>query len=79
MCLALPARVMALREGNLATVDVGGVRKEISLGLVEDVEVGAYVLVHVGYALCRIDEEDAQETLAMFAELAERFSKQDGA
>jgi len=76
MCLALPARVLALHEGNLATVDLGGVRKEISLGLVEHVDVGAYVLVHVGYALSRIDEDEAQKTLAVFAELAERFADQ---
>lgn len=57
----------------MATVDVGGVRKEISLGLVENVAVGDYVIVHVGYALSRVDEEEAQKTLAMFAEIEERF------
>jgi hydrogenase expression/formation protein HypC len=69
MCLALPARVVGLHPaGDLATVAIGGVRKEISLALVEDVRVDDYVLVHVGYALNRISEEEARITLALFAE-----------
>jgi hydrogenase expression/formation protein HypC len=69
MCLALPARVVSIHAaGDLATVDVGGVRKEISLALVEDIQVDDYVLIHVGYALNRISEEEAQITLALFAE-----------
>jgi hydrogenase expression/formation protein HypC len=69
MCLALPARVLRLHAGaDLATVEVGGVRKEVSLALLEHVQVDDYVLVHVGYALNRISEEEAQRTLALFAE-----------
>jgi hydrogenase expression/formation protein HypC len=69
MCLALPARVVSIHDdGDLATVAVGGVRKEISLALVEDIRVDDYVLIHVGYALNRISEEEAQITLALFAE-----------
>jgi hydrogenase expression/formation protein HypC len=68
MCLALPARVVSLHACDTATVAVGGVRKEISLALVEDVRVDDYVLIHVGYALNRISEEEARLTLALFAE-----------
>jgi hydrogenase expression/formation protein HypC len=69
MCLALPARIVSIHaSGDLATVAVGGVRKEISLALVEDVQVDDFVLVHVGYALNRISEEEARLTLALFAE-----------
>lgn len=69
MCLALPARVVSIdAAGDLAMVSVGGVRKEISLALVEGVQVDDYVLIHVGYALSHISEEEAQLTLAMFAE-----------
>jgi len=69
MCLALPARVVSIdAAGDLAMVAVGGVRKEISLALVEDVQVDDYVLIHVGYALNKISEEEAQITLALFAE-----------
>jgi hydrogenase expression/formation protein HypC len=69
MCLAIPAKVIELRADHGALVDIGGVRKEISLGLVEDVGVGDYVIVHVGYALARLDEEEAARTLALFAEM----------
>lgn len=69
MCLAIPARVAEIKEGDLAVVDLGGVRKEISLALVEDVAVGDYVIVHVGYALNKLDPEEAARTLALFAEM----------
>ncbi len=69
MCLAIPAKVVELREGDQAVIDLGGVRKEISLALVEGVEVGDYVIVHVGYALQKVDPEEAAKTLALFAGL----------
>ena len=68
MCLAIPARVVEMLEGDAARVDLGGVRKEISLALVDDVAVGDYVIVHVGYALSRLDADEAERTLALFAE-----------
>jgi hydrogenase expression/formation protein HypC len=68
MCLALPARVVALPEPETATIDVDGVQKRISLALVDGVEVGDYVIVHVGYALTRLDPDEAARTLATFAE-----------
>ncbi len=68
MCLAIPARVCELRADETALVDLDGVRKEISLALLDDVAVGDYVIVHVGYALARLDPEEAQRTLALFAE-----------
>jgi hydrogenase expression/formation protein HypC len=67
MCLALPAKVVRLDEATqLATVELGGVHQEVSLALVEDVELGDYLLIHVGYALQRLSEEEAMRTLAMF-------------
>lgn len=69
MCLAIPARVIRLLDDCGAVVDIGGVQKEISLGLVEGVGAGDYVIVHVGYALARLDEEEAVRTLALFAEM----------
>ncbi len=68
MCLALPVRVIELREGERAVVDAGGVRKEISVALVEGLEPGDYVILHVGYALTRLDAAEAERTLATFAE-----------
>ena len=69
MCLAIPARVVQLTKNDQALVDVGGVQKEISLALVEDVAEGDYVIIHVGYALNRLDPEEAEKTLALFAEM----------
>jgi hydrogenase expression/formation protein HypC len=66
MCLAIPARVVALLEPEAALIDVGGVRKRISLALVEGIVPGDYVIVHVGYALTRLDPDEAARTLAAF-------------
>ena len=68
MCLAIPARVVDLPAPDTALVDVGGVKKRISLALVDGVACGDYVIVHVGYALTRLDPEEAQRTLRTFAE-----------
>lgn len=68
MCLAIPARVVAI-DGDNAIVDLGGVRKDVSLALVEDVAIDDYVIVHVGYALNKLDPEEAAKTLALFAEM----------
>jgi hydrogenase expression/formation protein HypC len=68
MCLAVPAKVVAITEADQAIVDLGGVRKDVSLALVEDVQVGDYVIIHVGYALTRLDPEEAEKTLALMAE-----------
>lgn len=68
MCLAVPARVIALDPAtDMATVALGDVTKQISLALVEDIETGDYVLVHVGYALGRISPEEAERTLALIS------------
>jgi hydrogenase expression/formation protein HypC len=71
MCLAVPARIEQVNGVDTAIVNLGGVRKEISLALVEDVMVGDYVIVHVGYALQKLDEDEALRTLALFAEVSE--------
>jgi hydrogenase expression/formation protein HypC len=69
MCLALPAQIVALDpDNNMATASVDNVKVEVSLALVDDVMLGDYVLVHVGYALNKIDEDEALKTLALFAE-----------
>ena len=70
MCLAIPAKIVEI-NGVMATVDVGGVRKEISLALVDDVAVDDYVIVHVGYALNRLDPEEAATTLKLFEQIAD--------
>lgn len=69
MCLALPVEVVQLLEGDIAVVDLGGIRKEISLALLDGVAVGDYVILHVGYALSRLDPAEAARTLALFAQV----------
>jgi hydrogenase expression/formation protein HypC len=69
MCLALPARVVALLEGQQAQIDLGGVRKTVSLALVPEAQPGDYVIVHVGHAIGLIDPVEAERTLALFAEM----------
>lgn len=69
MCLAIPSLVVELLPNDVARIDLDGVRKDISLSLVEGVAVGDYVIVHVGFALQKLDPDEAAETLAMFAEL----------
>lgn len=82
MCLALPARVVSIDADEMAVVALEGVKKKISLALVEDVSVGDYVLVHVGYALHKVSEDEARRTLAMMAQagvLAEEIDEIRGA
>ena len=69
MCLAVPVKVVEVGAGDTAIVDLGGVKKEISLALLADVRVGDYVILHVGYALSKLDPEEAEKTLALFAEI----------
>ena len=80
MCLAVPARVVALLEDDRATVSLGGVTMPVSLALVEGVAVDDYVIVHVGYALIRLDRAEAERTLALLAEagLTEANATQTG-
>ena len=68
MCLAIPAKVTALEAGDMAVVALDGVKKRISIALLDDVAVGDYVLIHVGYALHKVSEEEAARTLALMAE-----------
>ncbi len=78
MCLALPARVVALLDGDEAQIDLGGVRKTVSIALVPDAQPGDYVIVHVGHAIGRIDPEEAERTLALFAEMAAAQADAEG-
>ncbi|MEY4209879.1 MAG: hypothetical protein RLZ92_258 [Pseudomonadota bacterium] len=69
MCLALPAQIIAIdTETNTATASVNQVKVEVSLALVDEIMIGDYVLVHVGFALQKIDHQEALATLALFAE-----------
>ena len=69
MCLAIPAQIIAIdAETGMATASVNQVKVEVSLALVDDVVIGDYVLVHVGFALQKIDHDEALATLVLFGE-----------
>lgn len=69
MCLAIPVRVESLLDDETALADIGGVKKAINVALIDDLAVGDYVILHVGFALNKIDPDEAAKTLALFAEL----------
>jgi hydrogenase expression/formation protein HypC len=76
MCLGIPGEIVRITdaETNLATVDVGGVRRVVNIGLLDDVVPGDWVLVHVGFAMSRIDEAEAQATLALLEGLGQAYT-----
>ncbi len=80
MCLGVPGKVISI-EGDLAEVDFSGIRRKVSLLICPDVREGDYVLVHVGCAIQRLDEEEALETLTLFDEIERRYlesTEEDG-
>jgi hydrogenase expression/formation protein HypC len=78
MCLAIPVCIEQLLSEESAVVNLGGVRKEVSLVLVDDVEPGDYVIVHVGFALQKLCPAEAERTLALFAEMTANSTWNDG-
>lgn len=80
MCLGIPGKVLEISESTglrMGKVDFGGVIKEVCLAYLPELQVGDYAIVHVGFAITKVDEESAQETLALFEEIGfldEEFS-----
>ena len=70
MCLAVPAKVVSLNEDGSATVSIGGLKKSVSVALLDEVNLGDYVIIHTGFALSRLDPEEAEATLALLREVA---------
>ncbi len=77
MCIAVPGRIIAIDDINMATVDYGGTTKVASADLVPGLSVGDYVLVHAGFIINRLDEEEAQETLKLFDQYMGLLEKDD--
>ncbi len=75
MCLAIPGRILEIVDeiNRLAQVDVAGVRRTVNIGLLDDAGVGDWVLIHVGFALSKVDEQEAQETLSLLQGMGEDF------
>ncbi|EAX46502.1 hydrogenase assembly chaperone hypC/hupF [Thermosinus carboxydivorans Nor1] len=74
MCLAVPAEIIS-RQDMLATVSVSGVTRQVSLVLLPEAQVGDYVLIHAGFAIQKIDAEEARRTLELFKELEEQYEE----
>ena len=72
MCLGIPGKIIEIYEANgtrMGKADFGGISKEVCLAYLPDIQVGDYTIVHVGFAITKLDEESAQETLSLFREL----------
>jgi len=76
MCLAIPAQIQSI-DGFEGQAEIGGVSRTVSLFLTPDAKVGDYVLIHTGYAISIVDEEEALETLRLFQELAETYPAEE--
>jgi hydrogenase expression/formation protein HypC len=71
MCLAIPGRITKKKQGHKALVEVGGLEREINLDLLPDAVEGDYVLIHTGFAIQKVDEAEAEETLSLLKQMRE--------
>ncbi len=71
MCLAIPGKIVEFvdMENHIAKVEIGGVKRNINIGMLDGTQLGDYVLVHVGFAMSKVDEREAEETLRLLQEL----------
>jgi len=78
MCLSIPSKIEEIDENNIATVDTMGVKRKVSLDLIDEpVEVGDFVLIHVGFAMNKIDKERALDSLELYKEIVEKLEEED--
>jgi hydrogenase expression/formation protein HypC len=70
MCLAVPVRVVAVLADQWVEIEVGGIHSRVSIALIDEVAVGDYLIVHAGFAITRLDVQEAEKTLALFDEIA---------
>jgi hydrogenase expression/formation protein HypC len=79
MCLAIPGKIIEIVdfENHIAKVDVGGVKRNVNIGMLDDAGVGDYVLIHVGFAMSKVDEKEAEETLRLLQDLGSYDTEMD--
>ncbi|MGB5965666.1 MAG: HypC/HybG/HupF family hydrogenase formation chaperone [Sulfurimonadaceae bacterium] len=78
MCLSIPSKVIKISEDNIATTDTMGIQREVSLDLMADeIEVGDYILIHVGFAMNKIDKEEALASLEVYQEMVELMQEEE--
>jgi len=78
MCLSIPSKVTHIDENNMATVDTMGVKREVTLELIDEkVEIGDYVLIHVGFAMNKISKEEAQDSLELYEQIVQQMKNEE--
>lgn len=78
MCLSIPSKVEYIDENNIATVDTMGVKRKVSLDLIDEpVEIGDFVLIHVGFAMNKIDKERALDSLELYEQIVQKMEEED--
>ena len=78
MCLSIPSRVVEIDDNNMATVDTMGIKRHVSLDLMTDeINIGDYILIHVGFAMNRIDEAEALQSLEIYKEILEAMEEEE--
>jgi len=78
MCLSIPSKVTHIDENNMATVDTMGVKREVTLDLIDEkVEIGDYVLIHVGFAMNKISKEEAQDSLELYEQIVQQMKNEE--
>jgi hydrogenase expression/formation protein HypC len=78
MCLAIPGQIVEIVDDakSLAKVDVAGVQRNVNVGLLDGTEAGDWVLIHVGFALSKVDEDEAQATLQLLQQMGETYEQE---
>ncbi len=78
MCLSIPSKVVHIDENNMATVDTMGVKREVTLDLIDEkVEIGDFVLIHVGFAMNKISQEEAKQSLEVYDEIVAKMNSEE--
>lgn len=78
MCLSIPSKVVEIDENNMATVDTMGIKRHVSLDLMaEEINIGDYILIHVGFAMNKIDKEEALQSLKVYSEMLEAMEEEE--
>ncbi len=78
MCLSIPSKVIKIDENNMATVDTMGVKREVTLDLIDEkIDIGDYVLIHVGFAMNKISQEEAMESIKVYDEIVQKMKSEE--
>ena len=78
MCLSIPSKIVEIDDNNMATVDTMGIKRHVSLDLMADeIKIGDYILIHVGFAMNKIDEEEALQSLEVYKEILESMEEEE--